>query len=170
MNLIGAVDRNWAIGKDNRLLISIPGDMKLFRKLTLNKIVIVGRKTVATFLNGNPLMNRVNIVLSGNKDLSFENADVVHSLDELFEKLEELYLKGYTSDDVFVVGGESVYNQLEQYCDFAYITKIECDYEADAFFPNLDEKKEWKLTEQREEQTYFDIEYAFLKYRKIKAT
>lgn len=168
MNLIGAVDRNWAIGKDNRLLISIPNDMKMFRELTLNKIVISGRKTVETFLNGKPLQNRVNIILSENKKLSFDNAEVVYGIDELMEKLDKLYKEGFSSDDVYVIGGESVYRQLEEYCDYAYITKIDCEYEADAYFPNLDEKKEWKLMEQSEEQTYFDIEYAFLKYKKIK--
>lgn len=168
MNLIGAVDRNWAIGKDNKLLVSIPNDMKLFRELTLNKIIVTGRKTMETFQNGKPLMNRVNIVLSENEDLDIKDVKVAKSIEQLFEILEELYKEGYTSDDVFVVGGESVYAQLEKYCDKAYITKIDCEYDADVFFPNLDEKKEWILTEHSDEQPYFDIEYSFLKYNRVK--
>ncbi len=168
MNLIGAVDKNWAIGKDGQLLVSIPSDMKLFRELTLNKIVVTGRKTMETFQNGNPLMNRINIVLSKNKDLKIKNAIVVNSVEEVLKKIQELSCQGYTSDDVFVIGGESIYKQMEKYCNQAYITKIYHQYEADAYFPDLDESKEWQLVEQSEEQTYFDIEYTFLKYRRVK--
>ena len=85
MNLIGAVDKNWAIGKDGQLLVSIPSDMKLFRELTLNKIVVTGRKTMETFQNGNPLMNRINIVLSKNKEFKIKNAIVVNSVEEVLK-------------------------------------------------------------------------------------
>ncbi len=167
MNLIGAVDRNWAIGKDNKLLVSIPNDMKLFRELTLNKIIVTGRKTMDTFQNGKPLMNRINIVLSENKQLDIKDAKVVNSIEQLFEVLEELYKEGYTSEDVFVIGGESVYRQLEKYCDQAYVTKIDFEYDSDSYFPNLDEKKDWNLIEHSDEQTYFDLDYSFLKYKRV---
>ena len=86
----------------------------------------------------------------------------------VLKKIKELSAQGYTSDDVFVIGGESIYKQMEKYCNQAYITKIYHQYEADAYFPDLDESKEWQLVEQSEEQTYFDIEYTFLKYRRVK--
>lgn len=168
MNLIGAVDRNWGIGKNNKLLVNIPSDMKLFRDHTMNKIIVAGRKTIETFQNGNPLINRVNIVLTKNPDFSIKNVNVVHSIEETFDLLEQLYLKGYTSKDVYIIGGESIYRQFLPYCDTAYITKIECEYEADAFFPNLDEMPDWKLVEQGDEQTYFDLEYDFRKYKRKK--
>lgn len=168
MNLIGAVDKNWGIGKDNNLLVSIPNDMRHFRELTTNKIIIMGRKTIETFQNGNPLMNRINIVLTNNTDYKMRNVEIVHSVDEAVDKLNELYLKGYTSDDVFVIGGESIYKQFISYCDTAYITKIDCEYEADTFCPNFDEMSDWQLVEQSDEQTYFDLEYDFRKYKKIK--
>lgn len=167
MNLIGAVDKNWAIGKDNQLLVNIPNDMKHFRELTMNKIVVTGRKTMQTFQNGNPLINRVNIVLSKNPEYKVKNAIVVNSVDLLMKELDKLYEKGYSSEDVFVIGGESIYSQLEKFCDTAYVTKIDHQYVADTYFPRLDESMEWKLVEQSDEQTYFDLEYAFLKYKKI---
>jgi len=167
MNLIGAVDKNWGIGKDNKLLVSIPNDMKHFRELTMNKIIITGRKTMETFQNGNPLMNRINIMLTRNHDYKMKDVEVVHSVDEAIEKLNDLYKTGYTSDDVFVIGGQSIYNQFISYCDTAYITKIDCEYEAEKFCPNIEEMSDWQLVEQSDEQTYFSLEYDFRKYRKI---
>ena len=113
----------------------------------------------------------LNIVLSKNKDLKIKNAIVVNSVEEVLKKIQELSCQGYTSDDVFVIGGESIYRKTRKwknYCNQAYITKIYHQYEADAYFPDLDESKEWRRVEQSEEQTYFDIEYTFLKYRRVK--
>lgn len=162
MNLIAAVDKNWAIGKDNRLLVSIPADMKFFRETTTGKVVVMGRKTLESFPNGLPLKNRSNIVLTANPSYQVKGAVVVHSAEELSEELTK-----YADEDIYVIGGESVYRMLLDACDTAYITKIDYEYEADAFFPNLDEKPEWKLTADSEEQTYFDLEFHFLKYEKI---
>ena len=142
MNLIAAVDVNWAIGYKNKLLVSIPDDMKFFRQTTTGKVVVMGRKTLESFPNGQPLKNRVNIVLTSDKN--------------------------YNSEDVYVIGGESIYRQLLDECDVAHITKIDYAYDADAYFPNLDEKEEWQITEDSDEQTYFDLEYYFLKYERIR--
>lgn len=161
MNIIVAVDKNWAIGKDNRLLVSIPADMKMFRQETTGKVVVMGRKTLESFPNGLPLKKRTNIVLTGNKDFRVKDAIVVHTIDELLEEL-----KKYPSKDVYCIGGDSVYKQLLPYCDTAHITKIDFAYEADHYFPNLDEMPEWKITAQSEEQTYFDLEYQFVKYER----
>lgn len=161
MNLIAAVDRNWAIGMNNKLLVRIPDDMKRFRRLTVGKVVVLGRRTLETFPGGRPLKDRTNIVLSKDRGYQVKGAHVVHSMEELSEKLGE-----YTSSDVFVIGGESVYRQLLEQCDTAYITKIDYVYQADAWFPDLDEEKEWKIEEESEEQTYFDLEYYFVKYSK----
>ena len=68
--------------------------------------------------------------------------------------------------DVYCIGGERVYRQLLPYCDEAFITKIDHAYEADSFFPNLDEMPEWEMTETSDEQTYFDLEYTFTKYER----
>ena len=160
MNLIAAVDQNWGIGLKNQLLVRIPEDMKYFRQMTTGKVVVMGRKTLESFPGGQPLSNRTNIVLTTDQNYQKKNAAVVHSLEELFHNLQQ-----YQSEDVFVIGGESIYRQLLDQCETAYITKIDYQYQADAWFPNLDELPQWEITAKSEEQTYFDLEYYFLKYQ-----
>ncbi len=161
MNLIAAVDSNWAIGLKNKLLVHIPDDMKFFRRTTTGKVVVMGRKTLESFPNGRPLANRVNIVLTGDPGYHVNGAVIVHDMDELHEELSK-----YPTEDIYVIGGESIYRQLVDECDVAHITKINYAYEADAWFPNLDEKPEWHITADSEEQTYFDLEYYFYRYEK----
>lgn len=161
MNMIVAVDNNWAIGNKNELLVSIPADMKFFRQETTGNVVVMGRKTLDSFPGGMPLKNRTNIVLTGNRNYSVKDAIVVYDLDELLEEL-----KKYPSEAVYVIGGGSIYRQLLPYCDVCHVTKIDHTYEADTYFPNLDEDEEWEITADSEEQTYFDIAYQFLKYER----
>ena len=163
MNLIVAVDKNWAIGKENKILVSIPADMKMFRQETTGKVVVLGRKTLETFPNGLPLKNRVNIIISRNKDYQVKGATVVHSVEEALEEI-----KKYPEDQVYCIGGDSIYKQFLPYCDVAHVTKIDFAYEADRYFPNLDEMPEWKITGASEEQTYFDLEYQFVRYERVK--
>ena len=161
MNLIVAVDKNWAIGKDNKLLVSIPDDMKFFRETTTGKVVVMGRKTLESFPGGKPLKNRVNIVLTRDLNYQVKDAVVVHSKDELDKEL-----KKYNPDDIFAIGGESIYRMLLDECSRAFVTYVDYSYDADTYFPNLDEKPEWKLALESEEQTYYDIEFYFRTYTK----
>ena len=163
MKLIAAVDKNWAIGKNNQLLVRIPMDQKFFRETTTGKVVVMGRKTLESFPNSKPLKNRTNIVLTHNKDYKVEGAVVVHSLDELHEEL-----KKYPTDDIYICGGHKIYEQLLDECDTAHITKIDFEYDTDAYFPNLDADPRWQITADSEEQTYFDLEFYFYKYEKKK--
>lgn len=161
MNLIVNADKNWAIGKNNQLLVHIPNDMKMFRQMTTGKVVVMGRKTLESFPNGMPLPKRTNIVLTSNRDYDAKGAIVVGSQEELLEELEE-----YAQEDIFIIGGERVYRMMLPYCDTAYVTRTDFAYDADTYFPNLDEMPEWKLTKESEEETYFDIEYQFFVYEK----
>ena len=163
MNLIVAVDKNWAIGKDNKLLVSIPQDMKFFRETTMGKVVVMGRKTLESFPGGQPLKKRTNIVITRDKNYSVKDAIVVHSVEEALEEL-----MNYNSEDVYVIGGDSIYRQMLPYCHVAHVTKINHAYEADTYFPNLDEKEEWLVTGVSDEQTYFDLEYEFVRYERVK--
>lgn len=160
MNLIVAVDKNWAIGKDNKLLVSIPADMKFFRETTKGNIVVMGRKTLESFPQGQPLKQRVNIVITNNKDYKVKGAVVVNSVEEAVEECKKY------EGEVFVIGGESIYRAMLPYCDTAYVTRIDHAYEADTYFPNLDEDPEWEMTGDSEEQTYFNLEYFFAKYER----
>lgn len=163
MNLIVAVDKNWAIGLNNNLLVSIPADMKFFRDTTTGKVVVMGRKTLESFPGGQALKKRTNIVLTKNKDYKAKDVIVVHTVDALLEEL-----KNYDDEEIYVIGGESIYRQLLPYCNVAHVTKIDHAYEADTYFPNLDEMDDWEITGVSEEQTYFNLEYEFVRYERVK--
>ncbi len=161
MKAILSADRNWGIGYKNRLLVSIPSDMKFFRQTTTGKVVVMGRRTLESFPNGMPLKNRTNIVLTGNQNYQAKGAVVVHSQQELMEEL-----KKYSTDDVYVIGGESIYRMMLPYCDEVFVTRIDHAFQADTYFPNLDEMDDWVKTEESEEQTCFDLEFCFTKYER----
>lgn len=161
MNLIVAVDRNWGIGNKGQLLVRIPNDQKMFRQETIGKVVVLGRKTLETFPQKRPLEKRTNIILSKDRNYKVKDAIVVHSIEELLEELKQ-----YPSEDIYIIGGESIYQQMLPYCDTAHITKIDYQYEADSYFPNLDEDDDWEMVASSEEQTYFDVEYYFVKYKR----
>ena len=163
MKIIVAADKNWGIGKDNQLLVSIPADMKMFRQETTGKVLVMGRKTLESFPNGLPLKNRTNIVLTKNRHYDGKGAILVHSMEELLEEI-----KKYPSDEVYCIGGDSIYKQLLPYCVMAHVTIIDFAYAADSYFPNLDELPEWHVAAESEEQTYFDLEYKFVRYERTK--
>ncbi|SFK50675.1 dihydrofolate reductase [Lachnospiraceae bacterium KH1T2] len=161
MIAIVAADANWGIGLRNDLLVRIPSDQKFFRETTTGKVVVMGRKTLESFPGKKPLPNRVNIVLTRNKDYAPEGVEVVHDIDEL-NKL----ISAYDKDDVYLIGGASIYKQLIGMCDKALVTKIDKVYEADTYFPNLDADEAWEMIEESDEQTYFDLIYHFCTYIK----
>ena len=163
MNVIVAVDENWAIGYKDELLVSIPNDHKMFREMTTGKVVVLGRKTLSTFPQGRPLKNRTNIILSTQPDYAVEGALVAHSLEEYLQLAEQ-----YDTEDIFIIGGGSISRQLLPYCDTVHVTKIDHAYQADTYFPNLDDDPEWEITADSDEQTYFDITYRFVKYERVK--
>lgn len=161
MQLIVAVDINWAIGFENKLLVRIPADQRFFREETTGKAVIMGRSTLESFPGGQPLKNRTNIVITKKLDYKVSDAIVVHSIDEAIQAAGK-----FKSEDIYVIGGDSVYKQMLPYCDTAHITKIDYAYQADTYFPNLDELKDWVLAEESEEQTYYDLAYTFCRYER----
>ena len=163
MNMIVAVDSNWAIGHKGKLLVSIPEDMQFFRRETTGKVVVMGRKTLESFPNGLPLKNRVNVVITKDKEYNVKDAIICHSIEEALE-----VLKQYNDEDIYVIGGESVYRQFLPYCSVAHVTKINYSYDADTYFPNLDEMDEWTIEESSDERTYFDLEYKFVRYERNK--
>ena len=110
MKIIVAADKNWGIGKDNKLLVSIPADMKMFRQETTGKVCVMGRKTLESFPGGLPLKNRTNIVLTRNENYKVKDAIIVHSIEELMEEL-----KKYPAEDVYCIGGDTIYKQLLPY-------------------------------------------------------
>ena len=159
MKEIVAVDRNWGIGCEGKLLQRIPEDMARFRKITLHKVVVMGRATFESLPKQKPLKDRVNIVLTRNQEYINDKVTVCRSLNELFAELKQ-----YHTDDVFVIGGGAVYAELLPYCDGAYVTKIDNTYPADTYYPNLDEEDGWTLASESEPMEYGDIGFRYTVY------
>jgi dihydrofolate reductase len=162
MNAIVNVTSHWGIGKNGKLLVSIPTDLHRFRELTIHKTVIYGRKTLETFPHAKPLPKRENIILSRNPAYAVEGAAVVHSVKELQNHLPE------NTDDYIVIGGDSIYRALLPLCDECIITKVESTYEADAWFPNLDEDPEWECIEKGEDREENGQIFHYDVYRRIR--
>lgn len=158
MNVIVAVDRNWAIGKDGDQLIYLSEDLKHFKALTTGHPVILGRKTLATFPGGRPLKGRRNLVLSRDPGFVPEGAEMFRDIDSLLAAAPA---------DAFVVGGASVYAALLDKCDTAYVTKISGHFPAaDCFFPDLDASPEWEVTEEGPELEEEGIKFRYVIYRR----
>ena len=111
-----------------------------------------------------PLKNRTNIILTRNPDYQVKDAIVCHSVEEVLEEV-----KKYNSEDVYIIGGDTIYKEFLPYCDVAHVTRTDHAYEADAWFPNLEEDPEWELTGESDEKTYFDLEFRFCRYERRRA-
>ena len=157
MNLIVVVDNKWGIGKNNNLLFRLKKDMAYFKETTTGKVVVMGANTYASFPNG-ALPNRVNIVLDDSGKV-YPDALSVSSVQALLE-----LLKSYPDDDIFVIGGASVYKLLLDSCKFAYVTKVAADGDAELFFPNLDLQENWQLAQTSEPTLDGDYTIRFCKY------
>ena len=162
IKLIVAVDRNWAIGNNGKLLTNIPDDTRFFNQVTMNQVVIMGRKTLESLPQGQPLPNRINIVISRNPNYKVEGATVVGSIEEALKEANK-----YTTD-IYVAGGASIYIGMLKYCEEALVTYIDYSYQADTRMVNLDKRPEWVLVDESEEQTHFDVIYYFRTYKKRK--
>lgn len=163
MKLIVNVSSDWAIGKGNSLLFHFSQDMKFFKSKTTGNIIVMGRKTLDSLPGGKALPNRTNIVLTRSSDFERSGVTVCHSVHELMYTL-----KDYNSDNVYVIGGESVYKLLLPMCDTAYVTKTDAPSPdgADAFMPDLDCDPSWELTESSDEFTEKGLKFRFLTYQR----
>ena len=161
MNLIVAADSRWGIGKNGGLLADLPTDMKYFREHTRDKVVVMGRKTLESLPGKKGLPKRVNFVLTSNPDFEAERCTVVHSEDELWEAVSE-----YEPDDVFLIGGATLYNRFYKYCDKLYVTKIDADLGADTFIVDFDKDPDVEIISESEPVTENGLTYRFVIYRK----
>lgn len=162
MKLIVNVDRNWAIGKDNKLLFPISRDLKNFKRLTTGNIIVMGRKTLESFPGSKPLPNRTNIVLSRNTSFAPDGVTVCNNGGELALLLRD------AAKDVYVIGGESLYRDLLPFCDTAYVTKVDAAADAaDAFMVNLDNSSDWSISEESETMEENGINFKFVTYKRV---
>lgn len=162
MNLIVNVSENWAIGRGNELLFHLSTDMKFFKSQTIEKTVVMGRKTLESFPGKKPLPKRKNIVLTTNPDFCAENVEIIHSIDELLKKIDL-----ENSEDIYVIGGETIYRQLLPYCDTAFVTKVASTVnDADAFMVNLDDDENWEIVDESETMNEKGYDFKFVTYKK----
>ena len=141
-----SADKKWGIGKRNGLLFSLPLDMKFFRTTTSGHVVAMGENTLLSFPNSKPLKNRTHIVLSADATHNYEGVINVHSFDEFLQKIKEYSL----NEDVYIIGGASIYNQMIPYVDKVLLTKVDEDGGAEVFFHNLDEDPNFECVEEGE--------------------
>ena len=161
MIAIACVDKNNGIGKDGKLLISIPEDMKFFRETTLNHVVCMGENTLLSFPNSKPLKNRINIVLSQDPTHNYEGVINVHTFEDFLKTMKE----HSKNDVVFVIGGASIYRQTLPYVDQVYLTKVNAVGGAEVFFVNLDEHLDFKLVKESQPEMDGDLEIKFTVYQ-----
>lgn len=156
------VDKKFGIGKNNGLLFHLPKDMAFFRETTKGHTVCMGENTLLSFPNSKPLPNRKNIVLSQDKTHNYEGCENIHNFDEFIQRITELA----KIEDVFVIGGASIYRQTLPFVDEVLLTKVDADGEATVFFPNIDEDPAFKCVEEGEEIQDGEFKIRFCKYLK----
>lgn len=163
MNCIVVVDQNWAIGRDNGLLVHLPGDLKYYKEKTLGKVIVIGRKTLESFPGAKPLPKRTNLVLTNNREYQNDDCIVCHGEEALLTEMSK-----YDDDDIFISGGEMIYKMFQGKCQNVYVTKIFDTFKADKHFANMDEDKNYKETWQSDIQEENGVKYQFVKYERIK--
>ena len=163
MNIIAAADLNWGIGKDGDLLDHIPEDMKFFREKTVGKAVIMGKKTFLSFPDQKPLPKRLNIVLTHDESFCADGVTVCKSIEDAIARAKT----EYKDEDIFFLGGESVYKEAAKFCVTAYITKIDKEYDADRFLLNFDELNDWYIAGEEMIKTEKGIYITLVTYKKI---
>ncbi len=163
MKMIVAVDSNWAIGYEGKLLARNKEDMKFFKETTINNIVIMGRKTLESFPGGNPLKDRDNIVITRDDSYIKDGVYIAHSVKEAVDIAEDI---NKDNREVYVIGGASIYEQMLDLCDEIFVTKMDYEYTADTYFPNLDEDSRFTVSYTSEDKEYPDGKFRFITYSK----
>ena len=155
MQAIVAVTEHWGIGKDGKLLFHIKGDLQRFRRLTLGRTVVMGRKTLESLPGGRGLPGRRNVVLTARRDYAPMGAEAVHTVAEA--------ARAAGAED-FCIGGAQTYRALLPWCQKVYVTKIFASAEADAFFPDLDSDPAWKKCYASPVHEEGGVRYQFINY------
>lgn len=162
MDLMVLVDESWGIGCSGEQMVYLSQDLKRFKEMTLGKTMVLGRKTLGTFPHGKPLVGRKHMILSGNPSFVVEGATVYSSLEDLLSAVSSL-----EEEEVMVIGGASVYEQLLPYCERAYVTKVSGHYTVDCYFPNLDQMEQWVLESQSETLEEGEVSFSYCIYTRL---
>jgi dihydrofolate reductase len=155
ISIIVAVSDDWGIGKDNELLWHISEDLKRFKRLTTGNTIIMGKKTWES-LPRRPLPGRKNVVLTDNPKEVIENSVTAYSIEDALGKCEK-------GEEIFIIGGGSIYRQFMTIADRLYITHVHKKAPADIYFPEIDQKI-WKVTEEEQFLSDDGIPYTYSVY------
>ncbi|NLA82108.1 MAG: dihydrofolate reductase [Clostridiaceae bacterium] len=145
MKAIVACDPCWGIGCRGCLQQRVSSDLRRFRALTMGKVIIYGRNTLDTFPDGKPLPGRINLVMRTREEEGEEGCEYFSKMDALHHRIRQLKQEGYQDSDFIVIGGGRVYEQLLPYCDTVLVTQFQDSYEADVWFPDIDQSPDWFL-------------------------
>ena len=154
-------DKEYGIGKKNGLLFNLKEDMRFFRNTTLNHVVAMGENTLLSFPGSKPLKNRTNIVLSADPTHNYEGVINVHSFEEFLKVVNDYAQK----EDVYIIGGASMYRQTLPYVDFVYLTKVDAIGGAEVFFVNIDADKNFEIVSESKPIQDGDYQIKFVTYR-----
>lgn len=156
IKIIAAISNDLGLGKDNKLLWSLPNDLKRFKELTLNSSIIMGRKTFDSI--GKPLPNRENIIITRDVNYKKKGCLVFNDLESALE---------YTKNDCFIIGGGEIYKQSIHLADMVFLTMVDCDIESDTFFPFMDIRK-WKISSIKENKPdgKHNFKYTYVDYER----
>ena len=154
-------DKEYGIGKKNGLLFELKEDMRYFRKTTLNHVVAMGENTLLSFPNQKPLKNRTNIVLSSDFTHNYEDVINVHDFQQFLNVVDN-YSK---REDVYIIGGASMYRQMLPYVDYIYLTKVDAVGHAEVFFVNIDEDENFEVVSESEPVQDGDYTIKFVVYK-----
>ncbi|MFD0697321.1 dihydrofolate reductase [Paenibacillus sp. GCM10027628] len=160
ISFIFAMDRNRAIGVNNKLPWHLPADLKFFKSVTMGHPILMGRKTYDSI--GKPLPGRRNVILTQNSQFQAEGCEVVHSVEEA--------VQAFRDEELFVIGGAEIFRLMAEVVDRMYITYIDHEFEADTYFGEMD-MSEWTLvsSEQGERNEKNPYAYYFRIYDRKKA-
>lgn len=156
-------DKEYGIGKRNGLLFNLKEDMKYFKETTLNHVVAMGENTLLSFPGSKPLKNRTNIVLSQDVTHNYDGVINVHSFDDFLREIK----KHSQSEDVFIIGGASIYRQTLPYVDMVYLTKVDAIGGAEVFFVNIDADPSFKLVKESKPILDGDHYIKFTQYKNV---
>ena len=170
--MIACANTNMVIGNNGDLIYHIPSDLKNFKRMTIDNVIIMGRKTFESLPNGKPLPNRVNIIVTNNEnycvDISCENVYIVHSLEEAYE----LCVNFFQNKEWFIIGGGTIYNQAleKDLIDTCYLTIVNDVAEGDTTIPNLEMNPNWHVFYRSNTQRYRhqELTYYFTILKRIK--
>ena len=154
-------DKEYGIGKKNGLLFELKEDMRYFRKTTLNHVVAMGENTLLSFPNQKPLKNRTNIVLSSDFTHNYEDVINVHDFQQFLNVVDN-YSK---REDVYIIGGASMYRQMLPYVDYVYLTKVDAVGHAEVFFVNIDEDENFEVVSESDPVQDGDYTIKFVVYK-----